>query len=180
MSREMRLFSVVALVVGLLLAQRMFKRDDAELFFNRLWVERMPKDERDMVTRFLTVRDNDLDVGAFVVASQWRTFIEIFLFSVDGNTLKLEFPQPRTKISGTFRAWKCEGSAPKPFELCAELKAGKSKLMLYSMEDWVIEPGSRTMENGPIDLPRLPSSPVEPCADCVEGWPASLQGIVNP
>ncbi|MGH0031865.1 MAG: hypothetical protein ACQGVC_18915 [Myxococcota bacterium] len=49
-------------------------------------------------------------------------------------------PQDEIRTEVEVRTWKCEGEAPKPFELCLELSAKGRKVVYYSRKDWVIDP----------------------------------------
>jgi hypothetical protein len=107
---------------------------------NQFWIERMPETRRDMVGHLALIKHQRGKVGVVGKSSQWRHFIELFEWKLDGNKLKLHFPQDQKKGQVNVRTWDCRGDAPDPFELCLEVSAGERKRVYYSRKDWVIEP----------------------------------------
>jgi hypothetical protein len=107
---------------------------------NQVWIERMPKDQRDMIGHLVLVDMTEGRVGAAGKSSQWRVMVELFQWGLEGNRLSVFFPQERVKAKLEVRTWSCEGEAPKPFELCLEISNGRRKATFYSMEEWHIEP----------------------------------------
>lgn len=110
---------------------------------NQVWIERLPGDERDMIHHLVLVEDGGDRVGAFGKSSTWRHFIEIFLWKASGQNLVLDLPQDRKRVELGWKAWECEGKAPRGFQLCLELtnKRGKS-VTYYSRHDWRIDDAS--------------------------------------
>src|SRR5438552_1342105 len=89
---------------------------------NRFYIERMPKNERDVVKDVAFIKDEDHgNVGIRVSGSRFRLFLDVLTWKRDGNRLESTILQTNDKVRGTFRAWKCKGEAPAPFELCLEL-----------------------------------------------------------
>jgi hypothetical protein len=107
---------------------------------NQVWIERMPKDQRDMIGHLVLVDMPEGRVGAAGKSSQWRIMVELFQWGLEGKRLSVFFPQERVKAQLEVRTWACEGEAPKPFELCLEVSNGRRKAVFYSMEEWHIEP----------------------------------------
>lgn len=125
--------------------QGLFGDDDEEAtgtkhLVNQVWIERMPKDQRDMIGHLVLVDMPEGRVGAAGKSSQWRVMVELFQWGLEGNRLSVFFPQERVKAQLGVRTWGCEGEAPKPFELCLEVSNGRRKAVFYSMEEWHIEP----------------------------------------
>ncbi len=112
----------------------------AEHLANHVWLERLPTDERDMITHFLAIDSRDGRFGLVGRSSTWRHVIEVFKWSRENDRLTLLFPQERTRASFNVRTWECKGEAPAPFELCLELARGDRSVVLYSRHDWVVEP----------------------------------------
>ncbi|PRP91824.1 hypothetical protein ENSA5_52620 [Enhygromyxa salina] len=108
---------------------------------NQVWIDHIPRDDRDMIKHFVLIDHRDGQFGSVGRSSQWRHSIEVFRWRLQHNTLNLFFPQERQRGEVKVRTWRCEGEAPAPFELCLELtnKSGHS-LVLYSRDDWKIEP----------------------------------------
>ncbi len=138
------------------------------LLVNRIWVERQPTSAKDMVLDLMLLEREEQRAGAVLVASEFRMLIEMLDFEVTGETLRMVFPQEDTTTTVTWRAWECAGTAPKPFELCLELKAGRRVLKLYSMEDWVIDDDQAGL---PAGLPTLELHERWGCPTCVPGLP---------
>jgi len=107
---------------------------------NRVWIERVPADERDMIAHFVMLRHPRGRVGAFGRSSQWRHLIEGFKWALEGERLILVLPQQQAKGELRVRTWACAGEAPKPFELCLELRSKDRAVTYYSRKDWIIEP----------------------------------------
>ncbi len=107
---------------------------------NQVWIDHVPTDERDMVRGMVLIDHEQGKFGALTMSSRWRAFIEGLMWRLDGDRLTVVMPQDRRRGRVKVRTWRCEGEAPAPFELCLELSHGKDAMLLYSREDWVIEP----------------------------------------
>ncbi|MCC7073023.1 MAG: hypothetical protein IT383_17000 [Deltaproteobacteria bacterium] len=107
---------------------------------NHLYIERLPRDERDMIHQIVFVDHRDIGrIGARVHASHFRVFIDNFAWSRRGDTLAMKILQTDKSYRGTFRAWSCAGQAPAPFELCLELREGDRTRKYFSRKDWIID-----------------------------------------
>ena len=119
--------------------------DEAEAakdLINRPWIERVPEDSRDMIGHLAVIDHPQGHFGATGRSSNWRHFIEVFKWQLRGDELQLYFPQEEARGAVKVRTWACEGEAPKPFDLCLEIKARNGRAMtLYSRHDWEIRPG---------------------------------------
>lgn len=116
---------------------------DTTYLVDRLWIERMPQDDRDTIGKLAIVRSLDHGrFGVFELGSVWRHQSEIFLWSLDGNELSTEWPQDREHATIRVHTRECEGQAPAPFELCLDFFDGDDDEVttLYSRHDWVIRP----------------------------------------
>lgn len=150
---------------------------------DRLWIERMPVDDRDMVGKLAFVRS--VDHGAFGVherGSVWRHHTEIFKWRLDGDRVHTAWPQSRRHVAVEVATRECEGEAPEPFELCLDLSDGKGhSITLYSRHSWVVRPrreGDDLVEDPLVasELDALaamrPPAQEIASADLVEGpWP---------
>ena len=112
---------------------------------NQLWIDHLPKDDRDMITHFVMIDHPQGQFGAIGRSSQWRHMVDVFRWKLSGGKLGLFFPQDRARGEVEIETWECAGEAPAPFELCMKMtnKQGRS-WMFYSREDWEIDPGSAT------------------------------------
>lgn len=107
---------------------------------NQVWIERMPTDARDQINHFVLVRHPEGRIGAVGKSSQWRHFVELFMWGLEGEKLSVFLPQEQRKAQLRVRTWECAGEAPKPFELCLELGNDKRSVTMYSRKDWIIDP----------------------------------------
>ncbi len=112
----------------------------AEHLANQIWLERLPANDRDMITHFLALDTRDGRFGIVGRSSSWRHIIEVFKWGRKGDRLKLFFPQERSRAAFTVRTWECKGEAPAPFELCLEFARGDRSATFYSRHEWVVEP----------------------------------------
>lgn len=128
----------------------------ADHLVNQVWIERMPEDQRDMVAHLVVIDHPQGQIGVAGRSSQWRHLIEAFLWRLDGDQLRLRFPQDRVRAKVQARTWRCAGEAPRPFELCLEIRAGDRQATFYSREDWVVRPHeSDAFEAVAEELPQL-------------------------
>ncbi|MBX7081086.1 MAG: hypothetical protein K1X88_17935 [Nannocystaceae bacterium] len=114
--------------------------DSARHAVNQVWIERLPTDQRDMISHFLLIKHPQGRIGGVGKSSQWRHFVELFQWGLEGERLSVYLPQEQQKAQLRVRTWECDGEAPDPFELCLELSSGKRSVTMYSRKDWVIEP----------------------------------------
>lgn len=108
---------------------------------NQVWIDHVPRDDRDMIAHMVLIDHREGQFGAIGRSSQWRHMIDVFKWKLQGDRLGVFFPQDRTRGQVKLETWECAGEAPAPFELCLRLtsKNGES-LVLYSREEWKIEP----------------------------------------
>ncbi|MCB9567923.1 MAG: hypothetical protein H6710_12060 [Myxococcales bacterium] len=113
---------------------------NARFLTNHVWLERLPNDDRDMITHLLVLDTRDGRFGTVGRSSAWRHVIEVFKWFREEDRLTLDFPQERVRTEFTVRTWECAGEAPRPFELCLEMTRGHRSIHFYSRHDWVVEP----------------------------------------
>ena len=137
-----KLLVAAGLCIGAwMLWHRLFHDDEAaKRLVNQLWIERMPRDERDLIHGGVLVDHDGNRVGVVGRGSRWRIHQEIFVWRLDGDKLRTRFPQEGTHYDLQVKTWECEGKAPKPFQLCLELRRGQRVLRFFSHKDWVIRP----------------------------------------
>jgi hypothetical protein len=129
--------------VGWKLWDDFFGEDEAvKRLVNQLWIERMPRNERDQVQAGLLIEHDGERFGVVGRGSQWRWAQEAFLWRLDQDRLRTRFPQDDKRYTVQVRTWECEGKAPEPFELCLELRRGGQVLRFFSKREWVIRPRS--------------------------------------
>lgn len=111
-----------------------------ERLSNQVWIDHAPRDERDLVRHLVLVERANRRLGVTGQASRWRLRQDLLVWNVEGDQLRVLLPQEGQRVTAQARTWRCEGQAPKPFELCLELKRGSQTLRLFSRRDWVVRP----------------------------------------
>jgi hypothetical protein len=110
---------------------------DATLAFDRLWIDHLPKDERDTVNVYLARTEQP--VGIFQAASMWRGQYEIFHYEANGDEVRAVFPQSGDRERFKISAAACDKNG---FQYCLELKgASHGVKRYYSMKGWEIDGG---------------------------------------
>ncbi len=144
MPRSIRPITVGAalLVAGaaLWMAHRTDQASGARLLVNRVWVERMPEDSRDVFGKLLVLETPDGKFGVVGRSSTWTHHYEVFLWRLAGDRLTAFFPQHAVRDRVKVRTWACEGEAPEPFELCLEVSNDRGRARFYSMRAWEVRP----------------------------------------
>ncbi|MEL7369122.1 MAG: hypothetical protein AAFN74_09445 [Myxococcota bacterium] len=110
-------------------------RGPASHLLNRVWFDRLPVDARDMtINLFLLDKKVDKKRAKFGVvgqASKFQYSFNALKYRLEGNKLTFHFLQADEKATFKVRTWPCK-EAPKPFDLCLELRRGDRSAMLYS------------------------------------------------
>jgi len=107
---------------------------------NHVWIERLPEGPRDMIGHLAMIDHRQGRIGGAGRSSQWRHFIEIFQWKLDGHRLDLFFPQDEMHTAVGVKTYPCD--APQPFDICMDIEAGRRKVTYYSNRDWEIDPGN--------------------------------------
>lgn len=133
-----------------------FGSDDEVTVDHRIWIERMPETQRDIVGHWVLIERGGRRFGIDGRASSWRQESEVFFWALEEDRLTQVFPQTETRRKATVRAYTCE--APEPFELCLDIDTSDGSKRYYSRHEWVIEPDAAQahLEGGPslrIELP---------------------------
>ena len=123
-----------------------------DLLANRAWVERMPKSKKDLVTWFVPMDLKGKKFGVAQRASHYAFAGERFVYTRSGDKLVLTFQQTERKTAITAKAYECAGKAPKPFDLCLDLKAGSDKATFYSKKSWKVPGKGQDAELPAFDL----------------------------
>ena len=136
--------------------------DDAEtegtrFVVNQVWLERLPTNDRDMIGHLALIKHPEGRVGIAGRSSNWRHFIEAYLWKLKGNSLELFFPQDEVHGKVEVKTYDCKGSAPAPFEICMDIKARNRSVTYYSKREWKIEPrnAADSLDALAEDFPRL-------------------------
>jgi hypothetical protein len=108
--------------------------DDSKLALDRIWVDHMPRDDRDIFQIFLAITDEPF--GVFQAQSVWKGNFELFRYELAGDKLRLVFPQNNDRETVTFRARKCE---EKEMDYCLELSgSSRGAKRYYSRKGWEV------------------------------------------
>lgn len=141
-----RTWLVLAVIVGALVAWRARghapARDAARiadggdldsLLVDRLWVDHLPRNERDVFNIFLVVSEQP--VGIFQASSVWQGKYEVFQYEAQGNRkLAIEYPHTGDRDNVRATARKCSEGG---MDYCLELSgASRGVKRYYSQEDW--------------------------------------------
>ena len=111
---------------------------ESGLPFDRIWIDHMPRGERDPVEVFVAI--DDVSIGQFITASRWAGRFEGFQYEAHGDELRAVFPQTGARERMTVRAKACD---QRGFDNCLVIEgSGHGTQRYYSREDWVIERGA--------------------------------------
>lgn len=146
-----------------------------DLLANRAWVERMPKSKKDLVTWFVPMDLKGKKFGVAQRASHYAFAGERFVYTRDGDKLVLTFQQTERRATLTAKAYECAGKAPKPFDLCLDLKAGADKATFYSKRSWKVPGKGEDAEVPAFDLEPLDDATLAPLEE-----PRPLRLLLDP
>ncbi|MCX5742317.1 MAG: hypothetical protein NT062_07460 [Proteobacteria bacterium] len=112
---------------------------DGKLALDRLWIDHLPKNDRDPIKVFLALTEEP--VGIFQTASMWQGSYELFQYEAMGNEIRAVFPQTRERETITTRASRCSDGG---MDYCLELSgASRGTKKYYSMKGWELDGASR-------------------------------------
>jgi hypothetical protein len=128
------IIAVVVVVVSLWGWKRATRPDESRLVVDRLWLDHIPRNERDTVRVFAAVSEHA--IGVFQTTSAWRGAFEAFRFEASGGELRLVFPQTGDRETVRAKAWRCNESG---MDFCLELEgASRGAKRYFSAEGWEI------------------------------------------
>ncbi|MEM7678169.1 MAG: hypothetical protein AAF449_19430 [Myxococcota bacterium] len=108
-------------------------RGPASHLLNRVWLDRLPANDRDMTVN-LFLFDKKVKkgkAGVVGVASKYQYNFNVVKHRLEGGKLTLHFLQADEKATFKVRTWPCS-EAPKPLDLCLEIKQGDRSMIMYS------------------------------------------------
>ncbi len=141
-----KLIWILILVIAGYLLWRWWNSDHAgtadrgqQLVFDRLWVDHLPKDDRDTINVFAAITDDP--IGIFQSTSMWRGAFEVFRYESAGDgKIVLSYPQTRDKERAAYRAKACN---EKGFDFCMELDgASRGVKRYFSQKGWELRSSS--------------------------------------
>lgn len=120
---------------GWRLARRHDAPHDSSLVMDRLWIDRLPKTDRDTVNLFAVLSN---DVGIFDTRSMWQGQFEMFTVDGDdGRGAQLTFPQTDKTENVRFTATACK---QKDWDYCLEISGSKHGVKRYvSRKGWELD-----------------------------------------
>jgi len=122
-------------------------RDDRPLLLDRIWIDHLPRNERDTVEVFVALTQEPY--GIFQAVAQWKGAYEVFRFEAHGNKLRLVYPHTGEREKVKAHARKCD---ERGMDYCLDLEgASRGVKKYYSLEGWVID----GLTSGAIDAAEL-------------------------
>jgi hypothetical protein len=116
--------------------------DDSKLVLDRIWIDHMPKNERDQISVFAAISDEP--IGVFQTASVWKGHFELFRYEARGNEIRIHYPQNNDREKVTTKAQRC---SERDFDYCLELDgASRGVKRYYSRKGWEIDGAARPDE----------------------------------
>jgi hypothetical protein len=109
--------------------------DDNKLALDRIWIDHLPRTERDTIQIFAAVSEENF--GVFQQTSVWKGNFELFQFKAQGDKLKVVFPQDNDKEELRTKARPCnEGQ----MDYCLEIEgSSRGVKKYYSRKGWEID-----------------------------------------
>ena len=113
--------------------------DGGGLVLDRVWIDHMPRHDRDQISAFAAITDEP--VGVFQTASAWKGHYELFRYEAHGDEIRLVYPQDNHREHVKTRARTCSEAG---FDYCLELDgASRSVKRYYSRKGWELDGASR-------------------------------------
>ncbi len=109
------------------------------LVLDRIWIDHMPKDDRDQIHAFLAITDEP--IGVFQKSSVWKGHFELFRYEAHGDEIRILYPQDRQRERVKARAGRCSRDG---FDFCLELEgASRGVKRYYSRKGWELDGAAR-------------------------------------
>ena len=108
--------------------------DDDKLLTDRIWIDHMPRNDRDVIQVFLAITDQPM--GIFQAASQWKGSYELFRYEAQGDEMRIVFPQTGDREKVTAKARRCN---ERGMDYCLEMSgASRGVKRYYSRKGWEV------------------------------------------
>lgn len=108
------------------------KDSDRTIVRDRFWIDHLPRNERETVKTFALMSKNA--AGVFNDTSMWRGSYELFRYEMNGDEIRMEFPQTGDRDRVRARAWRCN---ERGMDFCLELSgSSRGTKRYYSREGW--------------------------------------------
>jgi len=136
-----KLLLLLLLILAAYLLWRWYHRDQRAdvadrgnaIFFDRLWVDHLPKSDTDTIQIFAAIRDEP--IGIFQKTSAWKGEFELFRHEDKGDgKIVMSYPQSRESERVSYRAWRCDEGR---FTFCLDVQGASRGTRRYvSEKDW--------------------------------------------
>jgi len=114
---------------------------DSSLVLDRVWIDHMPKNERDVSNFFLAITEEPF--GIFQASSSWKGAYELFRYEAHGDEIRILYPQTGDRERVKTRARKCSENG---MDYCLELDGSSHGVKrYYSRKGWEID-GTATLD----------------------------------
>jgi hypothetical protein len=151
-----KLLLLLLLILGAYLLWRWWRGDSAEttrgqeLFYDRIWVDHLPKSDTDTFQIMAAVTEQPM--GVFQQTSRWKGQFELFRYDARGDgQMEIVYPQTGTREKVRYRAWKCSEQS---FDFCLQIDgASRGIKKYYSLEG--MEIGTHTLTEAQSRAQRL-------------------------
>jgi hypothetical protein len=127
---------VILIAAATLFAWRGLRSDDerrgSDLFFGRVWVDRLPHGETDTFHVFGTADRQPL--GWVAERARWKGAWEIFRYEARGEgKVELTFPHSGKTLRASYRAWRCNEGG---YDYCLEISGVPGPSKYVSRKGW--------------------------------------------
>jgi hypothetical protein len=134
MKKSLAVLSILGLV-GVFWGLRASPTDENELAFNRVWISHLPQHEKDKISIFAMIDEEE--IGIFDERSLFQGDFDIFEYRKDGNSILITLLQTEKKSKSSFKASRCN---EKGFDFCLEIRGNQRGPSRYvSRKGWEIE-----------------------------------------
>jgi hypothetical protein len=137
MNKLLVVAGVAALGVGAWRVKAHYDTTDGggnKLLVDRVWIDHVPRSEREMVNVFLMFSEHK--VGVFDVRSAWTGSFEAFKYSRGDGKLDAVFPQTGSKEQYSIKVRTCSTDG---MDYCLDIDGGKHGVKhYYSKKKWVV------------------------------------------
>jgi len=137
MNKLLVVAGVAALGVGAWRVKAHYDTTDGggnKLLVERVWIDHVPRSEREMVNVFLMFSEHK--VGVFDVRSAWTGSFEAFKYSRGDGKLDAVFPQTGSKEQYSIKVRTCSTDG---MDYCLDIDGGKHGVKhYYSKKKWVV------------------------------------------
>jgi len=120
---------------------------------NMVWLERLPRNDRDRIGSIIFVAPPDIDerIGAVGYSSTWQQRTDLFRYGIVRGKARLVFPQDGRKVVLGVKATRCEGRAPEPLDLCLDLTLADGDTVTFYSSEALRLPFPEARPDLPID-----------------------------